>query len=74
MNLMIVDDHLLIRAGMKLLLRNTPAYTVTAEAESGEETLRLLAEQPIDLVIMDTRCRGWAGSPASARSARASPR
>lgn len=30
MNLMIVDDHLLIRAGMKLLLKNTSAYTVTA--------------------------------------------
>ena len=61
MNLMIVDDHLLIRAGMKLLLRNTPAYTVTAEAESGEEALRLLAEQPIDLVIMDISMPGMGG-------------
>ena len=53
MNLMIVDDHLLIRAEIKLLLKNTSTYTVTAEAESGEEALRLLAQQPIDLVIMD---------------------
>ena len=61
MNLMIVDDHLLIRAGMKLLLKNTSAYTVTAEAESGEEALRLLAEQPIDLVIMDISMPGMGG-------------
>ena len=61
MNLMIVDDHLLIRAGMKLLLKNTSAYTVTAEAESGEEALRLLAEQPIDLVIMDLSMPGMGG-------------
>lgn len=61
MNLMIVDDHLLIRAGMKLLLKNTSAYTVTAEAESGEEALRLLAVQPIDLVIMDISMPGMGG-------------
>ena len=61
MNLMIVDDHLLIRVGMKLLLKNTSAYTVTAEAESGEEALRLLAAQPIDLVIMDISMPGMGG-------------
>ena len=61
MNLMIVDDPLLIRAGMKLLLKNTSAYTVTAEAESGEEALRLLAAQPIDLVIMDISMPGMGG-------------
>lgn len=61
MNLMIVDDHLLIRAGMKLLLKNTPAYTVAAEAESGEEALRLLDAQPIDLVIMDISMPGMGG-------------
>ena len=61
MNLMIVDDHLLIRAGMKLLLKNTSAYTVTAEAESGEEALRLLAAQSIDLVIMDISMPGMGG-------------
>ena len=61
MNLMIVDDHLLIRAGIKLLLKNTSAYTVTAEAESGEEALRLLAQQPIDLVIMDISMPGMGG-------------
>ena len=61
MNLMIVDDHLLIRAGMKLLLKNTPAYTVAAEAENGEEALRLLDAQPIDLVIMDISMPGMGG-------------
>ena len=61
MNLMIVDDHLLIRAGMKLLLKNTSAYTVAAEAESGEEALRLLAAQSIDLVIMDISMPGMGG-------------
>lgn len=61
MNLMIVDDHLLIRAGMKLLLKNTPAYTVAAEAESGEEALRLLDAQRIDLVIMDISMPGMGG-------------
>ena len=60
-NKLIVDDHLLIRAGMKLLLKNTSAYTVTAEAESGEEALRLLAVQPIDLVIMDISMPGMGG-------------
>ena len=61
MNLMIVDDHLLIRAGMKLLLKNTSAYTVTAGAESGEEALRLLAVQPIGLVIRDISMPGMGG-------------
>lgn len=65
MNLMIVDDHLLIRAGMKLLLKNTSAYTVTAEVESGEEALQLLAAQKIDLVIMDISMPGMGGLACS---------
>lgn len=64
MNLMIIDDHLLIRAGIKLLLKNAREYRVTAEAGSAEEALALLAETPVDLVILDISMPGMGGLAA----------
>ena len=64
MNLMIIDDHLLIRAGIKLLLKNARDYRVTAEAGSAEEALALLRETPVDLVILDISMPGMGGLAA----------
>ena len=64
MNLMIIDDHLLIRAGIKLLLKNAREYRVTAEAGSAEEALALLRETPVDLVILDISMPGMGGLAA----------
>ena len=49
----IADDHALVRRGLVDLLRATPDLEVTGEAGSGGETLALLREQRVDVLVLD---------------------
>lgn len=49
----IVDDHSLVRQGIKTLLSGDPTIEVTAEASNGLELLQVLGEQQPELVILD---------------------
>ena len=51
--LMIVDDHTVLRQGLKLLFDGTPDLRVAGEASSGAEALALLAASPVDIAIVD---------------------
>ncbi len=57
--ILVVDDERSIRVGLKGLLTKE-AYEVST-AESGDEVLRLLASQPVDLVLTDLRIPGVDG-------------
>ena len=52
-NILIVDDHKLIREGIKEYLNAEPCLKVVAEAENGEEAFRLVNENDIHVVLMD---------------------
>ena len=58
---MIVDDHPLMRRGIKQLLELDPAFTVVAEASSGSEALALAARTAPDLILLDLNMRGLSG-------------
>jgi two-component system, NarL family, response regulator LiaR len=49
----IVDDHQLVRQGVRAFLEKQPDITVAGEAASGEEALRLAAECVPDVALMD---------------------
>ncbi len=51
--IIIVDDHLLFREGMKLLIEKEGMGQVIAEAENGQVFLDLLVDTKPDLVLMD---------------------
>lgn len=51
--LMLVDDHALVRAGVRMLLERDGGFEVVAEAAHGREAIDRLADRPVDLVIMD---------------------
>ena len=51
--LLIVDDHLIIRQGLKMFLADRPDLKVVAEARDGDEAVRLTAEHAPDVVLMD---------------------
>lgn len=51
--LLLVDDHALVRSGVRRLLEAHPGFEVVAEAAHGKEALDLLADRPVDLVVMD---------------------
>ena len=50
---MIVDDHLIVRLGLKQVLEQTEEFEVVGEAADGEEAVRLAAEVSPDVVVMD---------------------
>jgi two-component system, NarL family, response regulator NreC len=53
LNVLIVDDHVLFREGLRLLLSKRPGTSIAGEAASGPEAVRLAAELKPDLVILD---------------------
>lgn len=61
LNILLVDDHRILRTGMKLLLSTQNDMQVTAEASDGREALARLEEQPVDLVLLDLSMPGMGG-------------
>lgn len=53
MKLMIVDDHPVVRQGIRLILGADPAIEVTAEAATAGEALRHLHQGALDLIVLD---------------------
>ena len=51
--ILIVDDHAIVREGLKLILGDTDDMEVGGEAETSNEAIRLTRQQPWDLVLLD---------------------
>lgn len=62
---MVVDDHYLVRTGIRRMLDDQPGISVIAEAESGEEALAIMRTCEPDLVLMDVRMPGIGGLEAT---------
>lgn len=51
--LLICDDHLIVRQGLKQMLADTADVIVTGEASNGSDAIRLAREQSFDLLLLD---------------------
>lgn len=51
--LLIVDDHAVVRAGVRMLLEGDPAFEIIGEGKNGEEAIRLSKELKPDVILMD---------------------
>ncbi len=71
---LVVDDHPLVRQGIRAFLETQPDVSVVGEAASGEEALRVLAQHVPDVVLMDLVMPGMDGVEATRQVKRASPR
>jgi DNA-binding NarL/FixJ family response regulator len=71
---MVVDDHALVRAGIKRILSEVPEFDVVGEATSGEEALQMAEQLAPDVVLMDVRMPGMGGLEATRRLLQVSPR
>lgn len=61
---MLVDDHAVVRMGFRMLLEGAPDMKVVAESESGEEAYRIYQEKHPDVVVMDISMPGIGGLEA----------
>jgi len=61
MRILIVDDHGVLRAGLRALLNAEPDLHVVGEAADGQTGLRLATELNPDLVLMDITMPGMSG-------------
>lgn len=60
-NIVIADDHALVRSGLRQLIESTPGLRVVGEAASGAHLLTLLRQVPADLVLLDLSMPGLSG-------------
>ena len=60
-NILIVDDHALVREGLRRIIDETPEIHVSAEASTGEEALNLIWKGKYDLVLLDISMPGKNG-------------
>ena len=54
-NILIVDDHEVVRMGLRTLLERRPGFAVVGEAGTGEEAVRAARQSRPNVVIMDIR-------------------
>jgi NarL family two-component system response regulator LiaR len=71
--LLIVDDHQVVRWGIRMFLATQPDITVVGEAVSGEEALQAVANLVPDVVLMDLMLPGMNGVEATRHLKEISP-
>ena len=71
---LLVEDHTLVRAGIRELLRNLDGIEVVAEASNGREALELIEKHMPNVVLMDIAMRGMNGLEVAERVIKQYPR
>jgi DNA-binding NarL/FixJ family response regulator len=72
--ILLADDHVLVRRGLKLMLDAEPDLEVVAEAGDGAEAIRLALSEDVDLAIIDISMPRMTGLQAIAELHRRLPR
>lgn len=70
---MIVDDHSIVREGIRILLEKSEDIHVVAEADNGRSALEAAAKASPDVLLMDTSMPGMNGIEATQRLREESP-
>lgn len=71
--LLLVDDHELVRVGLRILLEAAPQVAIVGEASSVAEALAAVAERRPDVVVLDMRLPDGTGAEACRRIRAAHP-
>ncbi len=68
--ILLVDDHAIVREGLRALLDDVPGMRIVGEASNGDEAVELAARLQPDLVLMDLKMPGLP-APDAIRTIRA---
>ena len=71
--ILLADDHIVIRDGIRALLEKHSDFEVTAVASDGRETLEMIRELEIDVVVMDISMPHMSGIEAAQQIKKLSP-
>jgi len=74
LKILLVDDHPIVREGLKTLILSQPDMEVIGEASDGQEACQQASLLQPDLVIMDISMPGLSGTQATDRLCRECPR
>jgi DNA-binding NarL/FixJ family response regulator len=74
LKILVVDDHDIIRRGLKALLTAKPGWEVCAEAKTGREAVSLAEQLKPEIVVMDISMPDLNGLEAARRISKALPR
>jgi two-component system invasion response regulator UvrY len=72
-NVMLVDDHDLVRKGIRRLLDDASGIKVVAEAHDGEQAIRQVRQKKPDVILMDVSMPGIGGLEATRKITRSTP-
>jgi len=71
--LLVVDDHAIVRSGIRRLLGERTDIQVL-EAASGEEAMQVVLDRPVSLIVLDLNLPGLGGLELLRRLVRAAPK
>ncbi len=66
-NVLLTDDHALVRTGIKRLLEDSAIVKIVGEADSGEESIQMVQQLHPDVILMDVNMPGIGGVEACRR-------
>src|SRR5437870_5105084 len=72
-NILVVDDHALIRAAVKKLLKDVPEINIVGEAASGDEAIQLARKLSPNIVLLDISMPGMSGVEVTRRLLQINP-
>lgn len=72
--ILLADDHTVMRSGLKLLLEREPGFSVVAEAGDGRSAIEMVEKLAPDVVVMDIAMPNLNGIEAAARITDAHPK
>lgn len=69
MRILIVDDHKVVRDGIRFMLSDAPKIEIVADVDSAEAMFEIIEKDPVDVVLLDIRMEGMTGLDALGRIA-----
>ena len=52
-NVVVIDDHAVVREGLKRIISENPGMAVSGEAGDGYEAIKVVKDTPCDVVLLD---------------------